>query len=165
MLLASSHSTMIHCSIAALVGGVGIEIMLELHEPAIVIDQPFTIFWIYGESNSRRSRVDANQHFLPQITGHEILVSSVWAVGILTIPVNGHGLIGSAREIKDPLGLRNLEIRKISLARRLGGIAVGEVVGKSVQKHGPTVEFPNAGWVREKKCERDCGFGTKNKMR
>ena len=58
-----------------------------------------------------------------------------------------------------------MEIRKISLARRLGGIAVGEVVGKSVQKHGPTVEFPNAGWVREKKCERDFGFRTKNKMR
>ena len=83
----------------------------------------------------------------------------------MTIPVNGHGLIGSAREIKDPLGLWNLEIGNISLARRLGGIAVGEVVGKSVQKHGPTVEFPNAGWVREKKCEQVCGFGTKNKMR
>ena len=65
--------------------------------------------------------------------------------------MNGHRLIGRAREIKDPLGLWNLEIGNISLARRLGGIAVGEVVGKSVQKHGPTVEFPNAGWVREKK--------------
>ena len=74
----------------------------------------------------------------------------------------GTGLSVVRGKSKDPLGLWNLEIGNISLARRLGGIAVGEVVGKSVQKHGPTVEFPIAEWVREKKCEQDFGFRTKN---
>ena len=136
----------------AMVGSVGIKVMLELHEPSIMINQPLAIFWIYGESNSRRSSVDANQHFLPQITGHETLVASIWAVGILTIPVNGHRLTSRARAVKDPLGAWHLEIRCIiGLTRRLRGIAVGKVVGKSVQKHGTTVEFPIAERVRENK--------------
>ena len=86
-------------------GSVGIEIMLELHEPAIMIDQPLAIFWVNGESKLRRSCIDADQHFLTQITGHEILVSSVWAVGMLLVLVNGHGLIGRAGEIKGPFGI------------------------------------------------------------